>query len=197
MEFLVVDGQQRLTTLSLLLCAIRDHRARTEDPTHRDRINEQYLFMRLPTRGKAVYQALWLPLQNMLSSSELEQLFWLDLVQRDPRVKQTETYIAQQARLDRFTSETDIEEEIKRFARIGGLLKTLLNPAREPDPKVRLRLERLGVWGTTTVYPLLLHLLDRRDQGDASSDEIARAMLYVESFFVRRLSGIPEVLLVT
>ncbi|SRR6266536_2621204 len=115
MEFLVVDGQQRLTTLSLLLCAIRDHRARTEDPTHRDRINEQYLFMRLPTRGKAVYQALWLPLQNMLSSSELEQLFWLDLVQRDPRVKQTETYIAQQARLDRFTSETDIEEEIKRF----------------------------------------------------------------------------------
>src|SRR6266487_6767263 len=83
---------------------IRDHRARTGDPTHRDRINEQYLFMRLPTRGKAVYQALWLPLQNMLSSSELEQLFWLDLVQRDPRVKQTETYIAQQARLDRFTS---------------------------------------------------------------------------------------------
>ena len=37
------------------------------------------------------------------------------------------------------------------------------------------------------MYPLLLHLLDRRDQGSASSDEIARAMLYVESFFVRRL----------
>jgi alkylated DNA nucleotide flippase Atl1 len=297
MEFLVVDGQQRLTTLSLLLCAIRDHRARTEDPTHRDRINEQYLinrwkpeqhrlkllptqadrasylacldatpqaggadpvgvayrffrtqleasddpddpadieriedavisglalvsvtaqkgdnahrifeslnntglrltqgdllrnylFMRLPTRGEAVYQALWLPLQDMLASSELEQLFWLDLVQRDPRVKQTDTYTAQQARLDRFTSEAEIEAEIKRFARIGGLLKTLLNPAREPDPQVRLRLERLGAWGTTTVYPLLLHLLDRRDQGDASSDEIARAMLYIESFFVRRL----------
>src|ERR1700753_4174030 len=29
-EFLVVDGQQRLTTLSLLLCGIRDHRAQTE-----------------------------------------------------------------------------------------------------------------------------------------------------------------------
>ena len=37
------------------------------------------------------------------------------------------------------------------------------------------------------MYPLLLHLLDRRDQGSASSEQIARAMLYVESFFVRRL----------
>src|SRR5512135_2991054 len=42
-QFLVVDGQQRLTTLSLLLCAIRDHRAEAEDPMHRDRVNEQYL----------------------------------------------------------------------------------------------------------------------------------------------------------
>jgi alkylated DNA nucleotide flippase Atl1 len=146
-----------------------------------------YLFMRLPTRGEEVYQALWLPLQEMLSSSELEQLFWLDLVQRDPRVKQTETYTAQQARLDRLAAEADIEAEIARFARLGELLKTLLNPVREPDPEVRLRLERLSAWGTTTVYPLLLHLLDRRDQGSASANEIACAMLYVESFFVRRL----------
>ena len=296
-EFLVVDGQQRLTTLSLLLCAIRDHRAQTEDPEHRERINEQYLinrwkpaahrlkllptqadrasylacldatpqaggadpvgaayrffrtelaahddpddpadierietavisglalvsviaqrgdnvhrifeslnntglrltqgdllrnylFMRLPARGETVYHSLWLPLQEMLSSAELELLFWLDLVQRDPRVKQTDTYTAQQARLDRLASEDDIEAEIARFGRLGALLRTVLNPAREPHAQVRLRLERLMAWGTTTVYPLLLHLLDRRDQGRASSEEIGRAMLYVESFFVRRL----------
>jgi alkylated DNA nucleotide flippase Atl1 len=297
MEFLVVDGQQRLTTLSLLLCAIRDHRAESEDPQHRDRINDQYLmnrwrpeqsrlkllptqadrasylacldatplaggadpvgvayrffrgqlgscddpedaadieriesavisglalvsvtaqlgdnahrifeslnntgmrltqgdllrnylFMRLPARGEAVYQSLWLPLQERLSSQELEQLFWLDLVQRDPNVKQTDIYTAQQARLDRLTTEDQIEAEIIRFARLGELLKSLLNPVLEPDPEVRIRLERLSAWGTTTVYPLLLNLLDRRQQGTASSGEIARAMLYVESFFVRRL----------
>ena len=44
-EFLVVDGQQRLTTLSILLCAVRDHLVKTEDPErqHRERIDQQYL----------------------------------------------------------------------------------------------------------------------------------------------------------
>jgi uncharacterized protein with ParB-like and HNH nuclease domain len=42
-EFLVIDGQQRLTTLSILLCALRDHRASAESEEHRQRIDEQYL----------------------------------------------------------------------------------------------------------------------------------------------------------
>ena len=41
-DWLVIDGQQRLTTLSLLLCALRDHLAQ-QDPGERDRINELYL----------------------------------------------------------------------------------------------------------------------------------------------------------
>ncbi len=41
--------------------------------------------MRLPTRSDAVYNGLWLPLQQSLSADDLELLFWLDLVQRDPR----------------------------------------------------------------------------------------------------------------
>ncbi|MGW4535415.1 GmrSD restriction endonuclease domain-containing protein [Nocardia sp. NPDC004340] len=41
-RWLVVDGQQRLTTLSLALAAIRDHLGES-DPRQRERINEQYL----------------------------------------------------------------------------------------------------------------------------------------------------------
>lgn len=67
-EFLVVDGQQRLTTLSVLLCAIRDHRAKHESEEHRERINQQYLINKwkperqrlklVPTQAdRAAYQA--------------------------------------------------------------------------------------------------------------------------------------------
>ncbi len=41
-QWIVVDGQQRLTTLMLALCALRDHLI-PEDPTCRDRINELHL----------------------------------------------------------------------------------------------------------------------------------------------------------
>ncbi|SDP59910.1 GmrSD restriction endonuclease domain-containing protein [Lentzea jiangxiensis] len=297
-QYLVVDGQQRLTTLTLLLCAIRDHRAKHEDPIHRGRMNDlyltnpykpesqrlkvvptqtnrdayqacvdstphaggsdqigaayrffaaklvelddpvdqfdierlenavisglalvsitthpgdnahrifeslnntgaalsqadllrNYLFMRLPVLGEQVYRGLWLPLEAKLDKSkELELLFWLDLVQRDARIKQADTYASQQARLDRLTDEAEIEAEVARLCGLGNLLRVILSPEIEPHEAVRTRLQRLKAWGTTTVYPLLLHLLDRRQQGTATSGQIASAMLYVESFFVRRL----------
>jgi alkylated DNA nucleotide flippase Atl1 len=44
-RWLVVDGQQRLTTLSLALAAVRDH-LREDDPQAAERIGEQYLVNR-------------------------------------------------------------------------------------------------------------------------------------------------------
>lgn len=310
-KYLVADGQQRLTTTTLLLAAIRDHRAATESPEHRDRLNEQYLvnkwksgeerlkllptqadrpsylaclessplagatdgigaayryfrgrladhddpdddhdieriedavlsgltlvsvtttrednahrifeslnntglrltqgdllrnylFMRLPHRGQVVYETQWLPLQERLDNDQLELLFWLDAVQRDESITQRDTYQAQVNRMDGLPDEAAVEAEVQRFAALSRLLGLILDPSAERHPAVRERLERLRAWGSTTAYPLLLHLLDRRSQGGASDDEVAHALLLMESYLVRRVvtgratAGLNRVLL--
>jgi alkylated DNA nucleotide flippase Atl1 len=295
-RFLVVDGQQRLTTLTLLLAAIRDHRCDTEDKVHADRVNDlylinkyakdqpskllptqddrasylaclhrspqaggsdgvgaayrffqarlkefdnpedefdverledavitglslvsvtaergdnvhrifeslnntglrlsqadlirNYLFMRLPNRAEHVYRTLWLPLQKTLNREQLELLFWLDLVQSDETVKQTDIYSRQQTLLDRIPDEERIEAEVVRFADLGQQLAVILDPTLEPDVAVRKGLARLNQWGTTTVYPVLLQMLDRRKNGTTTNVELADAMRHLESFLVRRI----------
>lgn len=81
-EFLVVDGQQRLTTLSVLIAAIRDHIARSEPnaPEKVARLHESYLSDRfkhgderlklLPTQAdRAAFRAIVdsVPLDGMHS----------------------------------------------------------------------------------------------------------------------------------
>jgi alkylated DNA nucleotide flippase Atl1 len=71
--WLVVDGQQRLTTLSLLLCAIRDHVA-TTDPQLADKIHDLYLVNKYAA-GESRYRLL--PTQEDRQS-------WIALVERHP-----------------------------------------------------------------------------------------------------------------
>ena len=146
-----------------------------------------YLFMRLPTRGEQVYRSLWAPLQRRLDSDQLELLFWLDLVQGDEQLSRPTPYALQQARLDQIEGEGAIESEVGRFARMGELLSLILDPRKESTPTFAVRWRGLNAWGTATAYPVLLHLLDRRERNEATSAEVASAMRYLESFFVRRL----------
>ncbi len=70
-RWLVVDGQQRLTTLSLLLCAIRDH-VQHDDPQLAEKIHEHYLVNKYAS-GEERYRLL--PTQEDRQS-------WIALVER-------------------------------------------------------------------------------------------------------------------
>ena len=127
-------------------------------------------------------------MQNRLGA-DLELLVWLDLVIRgDDRVKQSEIYRAQQERLESLpATEEAIEAEVAELARRSRHLERILHPGAEVDPRLASALGRLREWGATTAYPLIMHLLDMRDRGIATADDVADALAYVESFLVRRM----------
>ncbi|MEV8027091.1 DUF4268 domain-containing protein [Cellulosimicrobium funkei] len=148
---------------------------------------KNYLFMRLGEKADTVYESVWLPLEKKLSADSLELLFWLDLVQTDERAKQSDTYVGQQKRLEKLKTPEAIEDEVLRVAKLGDVLATILEPSREDDAEIRRRLYRIKAWGSTTAYPVVMRLLDRRATGTATTEQVARALTYLESYFVRRI----------
>ncbi|MET7377918.1 DUF262 domain-containing protein [Streptomyces sp. NPDC005526] len=148
-----------------------------------------YVFMLLPKRGERVYQELWLPMQQSLGPKNLELLVWLDLIVRgNYKAKQSEIYREQQKRLQPLTGDEEaLQREIEQLAERGRRFHRIIDPAREQSPALRSVLERLASWGGQTHYPLALHLLDLVDAGKATSEDAAEALLYVESYLVRRL----------
>ena len=267
-EFLVVDGQQRLTTLSVLICAIRDHYAETEpdrpekvarleetylvdrfkrgddrlkllptqadrepyraivnnnvqgapasglleayrffrtrlhqadapdDPHDIDRIESaalnglvfvsitakgddnvyrifeslnntglkltqgdllrNYLFMRLGGRGEEIYDSWWLPMQRVLAPADLEMLFWIDLVWRNPRAKQGDIYALQVERMRELDAD-QIVAEVQRFSGLASIFALIRNPQDEHHEGVRRALERGNQWRLAAAEPLVLH----------------------------------------
>lgn len=143
-----------------------------------------YVFMRL--NSSDFHAFTWQPLEDKFLPDELTQLFWLDLVRSRPSITQRETYVQQQKKLDKLTV-GQLKEAIRGVARRGALWERILHPEKEPSKPVRRRLERLAAWKTTTAWPALMYLLEERQNEKATSVEIAKAMLYLESYFVRRV----------
>ncbi|GLY74092.1 DUF262 domain-containing protein [Actinoallomurus iriomotensis] len=304
-QWIVVDGQQRLTTLLLLLCAIRDHQT-AEDASHRDRINElhlinkwkqgdtryrllptqvnrdafkacvdgviddrvsgaigsayqffrsklvtaddpadphdieriesavldrlslveiiverddnafrifeslnntgmrlsqvdlirNYVFMMLPTTGEHVYETYWLPLQRLLDNDTkaMEQLMYLVLVlQRGEDAAYNDIYRGHQELLHEAAGdEAEIERYVAELARRGRHLHVILNPETEADRRISASLRFLNEWQASTAYPAIMRLLELRDGGDATDDDLTESLRYIESFLVRRLiTGVP------
>ncbi|MFF2371647.1 DUF262 domain-containing protein [Agromyces sp. NPDC058110] len=297
-EFLVVDGQQRLTTLTLLICALRDHYAEVEpdapekmarleesylidrfksgddrlkllptqadrdayrsiisrnvdgapqsgileayrffrtrihqadapdDPHDIDRIESavlnglvfvsitakgddnvyrifeslnntglkltqgdllrNYLFMRLGGRGEEIYDSWWLPMQRTLSPSDLETLFWIDLIWRNPIAKQGDIYTLQVERM-RDLDDDEIVAEVRRFGELAKLFSLIRRPDGEADQHVRAQLLRFQQWRLAAAEPLMLHLLRLRADGSLDDSSLAAALHLIESFMVRRL----------
>ncbi|MEK6467327.1 GmrSD restriction endonuclease domain-containing protein [Pseudonocardia alni] len=151
-----------------------------------------HLFMLLPTRAEDVYSKVWVTMQKDLGTEHVETLAYLDLVLRgQPELRRSDTYLAQQKRFRPIShDESAVEAEIIELARRARHLTAILRPeslTELADRDVASALRRLAAWGGEAVYPVLMVLLDRRETGRAAPHEAESAMLYLESYLVRRM----------
>lgn len=160
----------------------------TGQPLTQADLLRNYLFMKLPNRGEHVYDKQWLPLQQLLSDKQLEELVWLDLVLRgDDRATQESVYQAQQQQLEQITDERDLERWIAELHRKARLFKRVLDPAEEKNVDLRDALDRLARWGAQVGHPIALHVLVALDDDRLSVADAVRSLRVVESYLVRRM----------
>ena len=166
--------------------------ARGEPLTQADLLRN-YVFMLLPTRGEKLYHDVWLPMQEVLGPDHMVGLARVDLQRRGIDANIGDVYRLQQDRLSKFgNNEAALEGEVRDLALRAQYYRCFIEPTVEPDPALRASLERLQQWGAQTTYPLLMHLYGLRGEGKATTEQLRRALLFIESFLVRRqLVGVP------
>jgi alkylated DNA nucleotide flippase Atl1 len=146
-----------------------------------------YLFMLLPTTGSRIYERVWAPMERELGPENLEGLARVDLLRRGQDAARDDVYRLQRERIEPFASdEGKVESVVRDLALRAKHYGCLLEPLREPDTRISVRLAWLKRWGAQTTYPLLMHIYDLVETGRATRDDMVEALSFIESFIVRR-----------
>jgi alkylated DNA nucleotide flippase Atl1 len=147
-----------------------------------------YLFMLLPSRDRAVYEEVWLPMQDLLGADNLEGLARVDLRRRGIAIRDDDVYRAQQNRLAPIAADEDaIEAEIRDLGLRARHYLRILKPEAEEAASVRHGLEFLRRWRATTTHPLVMFLFEKREDGRLDDEQVAEGLRNIEGFLVRRL----------
>ncbi len=107
-------------------------------------------------------------------------------------VSQSRVYEVMRDRLRALPDAASLEDEVARLADSSRHQAKFIDPSGVADEALADRLEALRRLRQTTPHPLLLELFESRKAGRLSPQELHDAVLYIESFILRRqLCGIP------
>jgi hypothetical protein len=150
-----------------------------------------HFFMLLPTNADTIYEQVWLPMEAALGQTGLDDFFFTDLVRRkggSDRYARHDVYPSYQEELEPI--ENDEQAVVSLLHAIQGraeVYRQINEPELAVHAEIVHRLRWLLEWGTATAGPLLLEILLRVSEERISVDDAERALLYIESFLVRRL----------
>lgn len=154
-----------------------------------------HFFMLLPTLADDAYEEHWNPMESSLGSW-VDLFLWVETVSRGEGREVTprdQVYTQWQNDLaDIEYDESAVFEQMTSLARKTEAYVQMIAPDQVTDAKLQLRLSRLKEWGATVYHPVALQAMTLRQDGVIGDAEAAQALLYIESFLVRRmLAGIP------
>lgn len=141
-----------------------------------------YFFMRIHVdKQDAVYRDYWYPMQLALGEAMTE--FVRHFLMRDGRfVKESDVYVVLKSRV---TAENALVylEELRFHAQ---LYERIIYPDREPDVRIRRRLQAIAPLEATIIYPFVLSCFAEYAQRAISLDVFAGTLDIIENFFIRR-----------
>ncbi len=155
-----------------------------------------YFLMRFDgDRQSHVYNEYLLPMTQALESvptAKSDTMFQYALQRQGIYVRDRDVYFQWKRRCDPLTLDAldatinEIQFDCENYLRIQ-------DPSREPDERVRKRLERLQRLGIYTPTPFLLNVYRWYRSNHINTEGMVTILGYVESYLVRRLiSGIPN-----
>ena len=153
-----------------------------------------FMLMRLPTRGRQVYERYWGPIQDLLKSSDVvDELVQANLILRGrTRVNADSVYRVFRQMMQSAT-EAQIEAWAAELFQQAQLYRYLIGEARHTNTVLRAAVDRLSRWDSKAGHPLAVAILAANEKGKLDQDAAARAIRVVESYLVRRaLVGIDS-----
>lgn len=169
-----------------------------EELTQADLVRN-YIFMKLPHEEmQEVYENEWLPFEESFKRSlgqkeyanELTSAFWFYLRKDGEAINQKEVYKVIKKRFDK--SGIGVKSELQKLIQFAKYYQRLNVCEEEPEYRLRHRFTRLNRLNFNTCHIFLLNVYYEYEEEKLSLDNFERILLYLESYFVRRLfAGVP------
>ncbi|WP_024750139.1 DUF262 domain-containing protein [Crocosphaera subtropica] len=157
-----------------------------------------YIFMKLPLESREKeYNCLWLPLENKFKeqvgekySGELTNSFWFYLRKEGKSVSKNNIYQSFKKKCD--NSSDGLQEELELLVKFSQYYECLNFPeTEESNSMLKNYFNNLKKLDFTTSHIFLLNIYNDYQNSQISKDDFEKILIYLESYFVRRLfSGV-------
>jgi uncharacterized protein with ParB-like and HNH nuclease domain len=144
-----------------------------------------YLLMRVHVNDQSrLFEEYWRPIQDALRDGLTE--FVRHYLMKEGRIlKDADVYFELKDRLENKTP-AEAAEFLRDLHRHGLFYAKFVQPSREVDAEVAVRLDRLRRLKVTVAYPFLLRVFDAYAAGALPREQLLETLDILEAFVVRR-----------